>query len=595
MLDVLDSFQFLRPWWLLLLVAVPVILLIHRHGLRTRSDWTNVIDESLLDVLVEKGASRESKLSIASLAIAAALASLAMAGPAWKVLPKPIYERVDHLVIALDLSMSMAIRDVAPSRLEVAKRKIRDLMRSRDEGYSALVVFAGDAHVVTPLSNDREALLNLLEPLEPELMPIPGSKPEDALRLSVDLLLNVNSPNGMILLITDGIDRLTELAEFADLSYEIAILGVGTAEGGPIPTIERDGSMTHLRHGGAVVNVPVDADRLEQAANLTSGSFRMATVGDSDLRDLLRAGSRVDTTIMTEREFDVLQDAGHWLLIPLLLLAAAATRRGVLAVALLAVAPYSHSAWFDDLWQRRDQQGHAELAEGNAEAAAEMFESKEWQAVSKYRARLFEESERRFSELDSIAARFNAANALAHQGRFADAIKAYEDVLENQPDHADADFNRDLVARLLQESSQPAQSAPQGQSSPSMRGAVPQQGEDTPQGGGPSGNYSQANPDGYDPMFDEFRTNEFGLEDPSDGSPDPLAQGEPETEVADPVEAPIEAHQSLEMREAEEALQRWMRSMPNTHNLLLYNKFRLESQRRIDSGEYRPRRGAEPW
>ena len=597
MLEFLQSFQFLRPWWLALLLLLPVIVLLHRRRLRGRNEWKRVIDASLLEALVEKGETRPAKLALTSFLVALLLATLAMAGPAWKALPKPVYERIDALVIALDLSASMQIRDISPNRLDVAKRKIIDLLRSRTEGRTALIVYAGDAHIVTPLSEDSDTLLNLLEPLEPALMPIPGSRPGDAIQLANELLANVNAPVGRILLITDGVERLTGIARNATLKYRLSILGVGTPEGGPIPVVRRDGSITHLERNGRIVNVPVDVERLKQAASMVSGRFSMSTLDDSDLNYVLGSISGFEASQLTERNFDVLQDAGHWLLLPLLALAALALRRGVVVVMAIAIAPIADASWFDDLWQRQDQQGYRALKNGEPEEASQLFSSMDWQAVSNYRSGEFEQAEEQFSQLGTTTGTYNAGNALARQGKYAEAIDAYDRVLAELPEHADARHNRDLLASLLEQQQQfgPTQQQ-QGQQPQHRESQSPQRGEAQ---AGPQPDGSQSSQDGA--SSGERPLEQMGVEEFGDAYDDEV-NSETEVPSASEDDSSANEHDSvetqseiLERQEAEEALQRWMRSLPNDRNMLLYNKFRMESQRRIDSGEYRPSENENPW
>ena len=97
-----------------------------------------------------------------------------MAGPSWERRSSPFTEDEAALVIALDVSGSMDQEDVQPSRLERAKQKIHDLLKSRGGARTGLIVFAGTAHTVIPLSNDPEIIRNFLDAIETAIMPRPG-------------------------------------------------------------------------------------------------------------------------------------------------------------------------------------------------------------------------------------------------------------------------------------------------------------------------------------------------------------------------------------------------------------------------------------
>lgn len=141
-------------------------------------------------------------------------------------------------MIVLDLSYSMKSGDLAPSRLARARQKILDLLAQRREGQTGLIAYAGDAHVVTPLTDDTPTIANLLPALDPDMMPVPGSDPGAAVAQAVDLLHSAGIREGRILLLTDGVDthdrREIEQA-LKDSGVELAVLGIGTQTGAPIP------------------------------------------------------------------------------------------------------------------------------------------------------------------------------------------------------------------------------------------------------------------------------------------------------------------------------------------------------------------------
>ncbi|MDP6414831.1 MAG: VWA domain-containing protein, partial [Gammaproteobacteria bacterium] len=88
----------------------------------------------------------------------------------------------------MDLSLSMFAPDHAPNRLDLAKRKLRDILALRKEGQTALVVYAGDAHTVTPLTDDVVTIDALVPSLSPNIMPLFGSNPMAAIDMSIGLL-----------------------------------------------------------------------------------------------------------------------------------------------------------------------------------------------------------------------------------------------------------------------------------------------------------------------------------------------------------------------------------------------------------------------
>src|SRR5690606_26542419 len=202
----LADFHFLRPLWLLALVPLTALLwLAHRHRERG-GPWRRVIAPALLPLLVGDGdgpTSRGRRLG-AAMAAASLLACVALAGPTWERIPLPANKQNSALVILFDLSPSMLAEDLKPNRLTRARLKTIDLLNRHREGSVALVAWAGDAHVVAPLTEDAGTLIALLPALEPDIMPEAGSNPELALEKGLVLAMNGGHLAGDILFVTDG-------------------------------------------------------------------------------------------------------------------------------------------------------------------------------------------------------------------------------------------------------------------------------------------------------------------------------------------------------------------------------------------------------
>ncbi|MDE0692339.1 MAG: VWA domain-containing protein, partial [Gammaproteobacteria bacterium] len=234
MMEALADFHFLRPLWLLALPLAPLLWWLGRQARAGAGGWREAVAPELLRVLLEErdqGPALRPKIILA----AVVLTILALAGPTWERLPEPVAQRTDGLVVVLDVSMSMLAEDVEPSRMARARHKLADLLGQRQEGLTALVAYAGDAHVVTPLTDDTRTIANLVGALHPTMMPVQGSRPGAALELARQLYRNAGLEQGRVLLITDAVERARDIAEHATPSFPVSILGVGTATGAPIP------------------------------------------------------------------------------------------------------------------------------------------------------------------------------------------------------------------------------------------------------------------------------------------------------------------------------------------------------------------------
>ncbi|MGV0005263.1 MAG: VWA domain-containing protein, partial [Candidatus Porifericomitaceae bacterium WSBS_2022_MAG_OTU9] len=196
MMDALSQFHFIRPQWLL--GVIPLAWLVWRIGRNsTSSTWSKWCDPVLLPhILLGIGQEQHdaprraywpSKLW---LAVAGLLALLAMSGPVWEKQPVPVFPDRSALVVVLSLATDMNVNDVQPNRLAQAKFKVSDLLSRRREGSVALVVYAGDAFVVSPLTDDAAAVVSQLESLDVSIMPESGQRAASAIALASELMDN---------------------------------------------------------------------------------------------------------------------------------------------------------------------------------------------------------------------------------------------------------------------------------------------------------------------------------------------------------------------------------------------------------------------
>lgn len=439
--DVLN-FTFLRPLWLFGLLAIPPLLWWLRRSRLRRNVWRDAVDAHLLPHLLQGGVvdtqGWRAKLPTLVLSSAFALSMMALAGPSWRSVPQPLWQDRNPLVIAVDLSSASQTADVQPSRLLQARAKIAHILRTRGGGQIALVAYADDAYTVSPLTDDAENIALFLDALSPDVMPRDGSRADRAIEESVRLLARAGFARGDILLLTDhpGGGANSAAVESRSSGYRVSVLGLGTAAGGAYR--DRDGDVLAAR---------LDGPALRTLAESGGGLYAAFAPDDSDLVALgVLEADRIDAAQAQGKRGTARLDEGFWLLLPLLLLALFAFRRGVLAVVVLALwLPWQPvaAAEGDALWQREDQRRHAQLAEG----------------VEAYRSGDFIAAEEAWRDLPGAEAAYNRGNALAKQGRYDEAMAEYDRALQQRPGMRDAVENRQRVEQARKR--KPPQSRPQ--------------------------------------------------------------------------------------------------------------------------------------
>ncbi|KAF1686459.1 hypothetical protein B1992_07870 [Pseudoxanthomonas broegbernensis] len=572
--------HFQRPAWLWALLALPLLWLAWRRG--RASGWRDAVDAHLLPYLIEPGGGRAG-LRLAGVWLAFALGVLALSGPGWRQEAQPRWQSHAPLVVALDLSASMTTPDLPPSRLAQARAKLAQLLRERRGGEVGLVAWAEDAYTVAPLTTDAANLALFLDALAPEVMPVDGRRPERALTHAASLLRQAGFERGTIVLMTAQADAASVdiAAALAARGHTVSVLGLGTAAG----ALYRD-------RGGAMRESRLEAASLSALASAGRGRYAALTVDDADLRTL----GVLEPGAAQAREGDagerVWLDQGYWLLLPLLLLAALAFRRGAgvlaaLPLALLLAMPMPARAdggW----WRRADQHAQQALEQG----------------VDAYRHGEFAAAERAFATAGArgAEAEYNLGNALARQGRYDEAIAAYDRALAQAPEMEDAIANRRVVDAARQPhppSGQGGRPPPEGtqgqggddgQGTPDGRGSPPPAQPPPSQGdpgerepGHPDGAPSPQEREGPAPQAEDAdarQRQEQADHEQRQRMQEALERGDPAEQPAT-AQADAEDAQERERRQAHEA---WLRRVPDDPGGLLRAKFRLEHERRQREG-----------
>ena len=606
----ISEFHFLRPLWLLAVPLVWWMVFLLRKKWWQKGDWDGEVEPHLLEFLATSHSQHKRKLLPWVMCLAGTLLLLSLAGPAWQNKPQPLIKKSQARVLVLDLSFSMLASDVKPTRIDRVRFKLEDLLNNFSEGETALVGYAGEAFVISPLTHDANTISSLLPGLHPNIMPVPGSRADLGVELASDLLSRSIGSQGHIILVTDGIEE-SEISAVKNASgtNEFSILAVGTEAGSPIAL--KAGGFLKDRNG-AIVIPKLNLKPLRKLANQVKGGLTLLSPDDRDVNQIIAAETSEGSYTEDEqqRTSDKWNEEGPWLLLIVLPLTALLFRRGVLFSIGLIVLPAFFAlpdtvrafSW-DDLWLRPDQQAAELFHQGETDYASKLFEDNEWKATAAYRSGDFEKAAEQFAKQDNTRANFNRGNALAFAGRLQNAIDSYEKVLLDNPQHKDAKFNKKLVEDLLKTQNKSQQNKQhQGQQNnkqdQSSESTESQQKPGTEQ----DKNQSAEKKDSGEQQHEEEhgKNNQKGKEDQNEGSKkdqniNKADVNKNEDKLADsPEQQKITSNSnpdlSPEDRSKQQKLEQWLRKIPDDPGRLLRNKMKREYQRRdkkqIESKQY---------
>ena len=608
----LADFHFLRPLWLLALL--PALFFVRRLWQLDAQGtaWHKVIDQTLLPYLLNSTKNTSQRLPLYLLMVVWTLSVLALAGPTWSKQTQPVQQRQDALVLVLDLTLGMFANDFEPNRITVARRKIMDILDARTEGQTALVVYGGEAHMVTPLTDDSISIRALVPALNPNIMPVIGNNPGHAIRMARELMDEASAVNGRILVLTAGIppELNNEIWEtLNDGRYPLNIIGIGSTQGAPIPAANGD----YLRdsNGQMVISV-LDRSSLITLSRQLGGQYQDVSIDSSDIEFMLADSLLGDDAnyLEADEEVELWYDASPWLLVLLVPLCALCFRRGwilqlaIISGALLLASP-PQPAWaqqtntpiplsdddmtdemmmnqvpvsglpgiaivqqpqsgFDirSLWLNRDQRGVRAMENDDPVTASVLFEDSAWRGTANYRSGNYAGAVAEFSQRDDLDSRFNLGNALAFAERFEESIAAYQSVLDLQPDHADALKNKEIVERLLEEQQQQEQEEQQ-QEQQEQEQQQEQQSEDD------EGEQQEQAPE-QEEQEQQDEQQESEEQEPTE------QQEESENDNAN-----SQQRANTEVEEDQESLEQFLRRIEDDPGELLQRKFQFESRRRM--------------
>ena len=465
-----EQFHFIQPWWLLALLPLALLLWrVSQHG-SASNPWRRIVDARLLPLLMHDQGISKNHFPLWLLAVGGLLAVLALADPTWEQQPRPLMQTSAARVIVLDLSRSMLAADLQPSRLVRARFKVEDILAQDDEGQTGLVVFAGDAFSVTPLTRDAETIRSQLKALEPDIMPSQGSRADLGLLKAQALLQQAGVASAQVILIADGVegDQATKAAaRLRQSGYRVSVLGAGTAAGAPLP--DGRGGVTQDATGKTLL-MKLDSTALQNVAQAGGGRYSQLTGNETDIRYLLDSakGSAVSQQAH-DAQTQQWKEQGPRLAVLLLPLAALAFRRGwllsvVLCTALLSQPQQAMAFGWNDLWLRNDQQAAQALQQGQYEQAARLARDPAQRGSAAYKNGDYQQALDAFNKAPGSDAAYNRGNTLAKLGDYQQAITAYDEALEMQPDMEDAAVNKAAVEALLKKQEQQQQ---QNQNDPS--------------------------------------------------------------------------------------------------------------------------------
>lgn len=488
--------QFSHPDYLWALAALPLLAAGFYVLLRQKTKLLGrLIHRNLTHHLAPDVSAGKSGVKYVFLLLGLGFLLLALADPQVGTRLEEVKREGIDLFVALDVSLSMKAEDIRPNRLEKAKRDVSNLLGKLQGDRVGLIVFAGDAFVQFPLTSDYSAADLFISAVDVDAVPTPGTRIASAIELALKSFPTDVPTQKAIIVVTDGEnnegDVMAVVEEANSRGVKVYTVGMGSAEGGPIPIYNAESRRVDYKRdrNGSIVLTKLDESTLQQAAAAAGGSYRRATSGGNEIDDLFDEISALEKT-----EFESKQVTGYesmyqyplalaimFLLIELTL----SERRGTILRLLKRLLPVTAvfallvliSAGAEAQTHRSlVNKGNESYEEGRfADAEAEYKKALQTNPISPsatfnvgdayYKQERFDEASRSFQTFaatnknpeSSSKAMYNIGNTLYKQNKFQESVDAYKQSLRLNPNDDEARYNLELAKEKLKQQQQQQQ------------------------------------------------------------------------------------------------------------------------------------------
>lgn len=426
MQEFIHNFHFLRPWILICLLVPIVLYKFYYNHLDRISSWEKVCDKNLLKFLLVKGSSIQRRIIYYLSCVAFASTIIAAAGPCWQKEEAESLVDENPLMIVLNLSSDMMEEDVTPDRLSRGKYAISDMLKEVSQSQKGLIVYTSEPFLISPITEDSQLINNLLPSIDFDIMPENGDRLDRALQMAAQSLSDGGWRNGNIVIIAaDAGQNFSETLQAVSLvksqGYRVNVINVSASPNKKLEKVASQGD-------GFYYNVNQVSQMAQQ-------------LNQKQTQNLKVSQNKISQWI----------DKGYYLSFIPLFCCLYLFRKGVFCILFMLLLTSPAYAGF---FTNANQDGLQAFNRQDYQTAANTFNDNQWKASSFYRMGKYEDAYKMFSTQNDVESKYNQGNALAKMGKIDDAIKKYEEVLAQSPQHEDAKFNLEYLKQQKQNQSQ---------------------------------------------------------------------------------------------------------------------------------------------
>lgn len=453
--EYLKDFTFIRPYFLGLLIFVPFTFKLFRLLKSSLSAWVKFCDAHLIANFIVKIDTKTESRAIKIIMLSLILVIFALSGPSIKEVELPAFKNARPIAVMMDLSLSGAAQDITPNRFTMAKLKLNEILTVLKDRQLSFNVYSSEPFPVTPITYDLDIIKNYIPMLDFSIVPpITFGRIDRAIKYGCETIKEAGISQGDVLILTGSALKYKEQAikearKAKSQACKIYILGIGGKEPVSIQEINEKGEK------GNTIELKLDESELKSIAKAGGGEYIQSKWDGSDIDKITKIGGYA-FSFKQKSDFSskIREDAGYFLILPLLILLPFLFRKGVLFTVLftLSFTLTKQSYAFDimAIFKSVDRRAYEAILDNDPQKAVQLFKNKDWQAAANFRADNFDKAIEMYAAQNTDEGFYNLGNALAQKQELEQAIEAYKKALELNPNHEDAKYNKELIEEFLE-------------------------------------------------------------------------------------------------------------------------------------------------
>jgi len=313
--------QFDEKIYFYLLAIIPVMVLAFFFlQIWKKKTQKRFADSSLLKRLAPNRSSFKSTVKLAFLLAGLVFLVLGLVNPKIGTKLETVKREGVDIVFAIDVSKSMLAEDIAPNRLEKAKRIVSEIINQLASDRIGIIAYAGQAYPQLPITTDYGAAKMFLQSMNTDMLSSQGTAINAAIDLASTYYDDSQQTNRVLFIVSDGEDHsesatINAVEKATQNGIRVYTIGVGQAKGAPIP-IKRNGIVESLKkdNQGEVVITKLNENVLTEIADRGNGEYIDGSNTENAVEYIKEELNRMDKTEFEAKQFAEYKDQFQWFL-----------------------------------------------------------------------------------------------------------------------------------------------------------------------------------------------------------------------------------------------------------------------------------------